>query len=226
MSDKLAFSAKKAHATQLRLSRMIVFEDRLAKKIGLVGGVDAAYAGGMSVGAAVVLDYDSLRLVEAQVTVCETVFPYVPTLLSFREIPPAVQAIRKLRVMPDVFLVDGQGFMHPYRCGFASHLGIVLNMPTIGVAKSRLIGEAECTNAEDEWVSMKYKGEVVGAEVTTRKGCRPVYVSVGHMVSLERAIEVVKHCARGCRVPKPVLEAHRLAAQEKRKINNGIDMKR
>lgn len=224
MSDKLAFSAKKAHATQLRLSRRIVFEDRLPEKIGLVGGVDVAYTGDVSVGVAVVLEYDSLRLVEAQVAIRKTVFPYVPTLLSFREIPPAMQAIRKLRVRPDVFLVDGQGFMHPYRCGFASHLGIVLNMPTIGVAKSRLIGEAECTEAVQ--VPMKYKGEVVGAAVTTRKGCRPVYVSVGHMVSLERAVEVVKHCARGCRIPKPVLEAHRLAALEKRKINNGIDMKR
>jgi deoxyribonuclease V len=146
--------------------------------------------------------------------------------LSFREIPPVVQAIKKLSCVPDVFLVDGQGLMHPFRCGFASHLGIVLNRPTIGVAKSRLIGEAECTNAEAECVAMRYKGEVVGAAVTTRKGCKPVYVSVGHMISLSRAIEVVKHCARGCRVPKPVLEAHGLAAQEKRKINNGIDPKR
>jgi len=220
------FSVEKAHVLQLGLSKRIIFEDKLPKKIRLVGGVDTAYAGDVSVGAAVVFEYDSLRLVEAETAVCKTVFPYVPTLLSFREIPPSVLAIRKLSCVPGVFLVDGQGFMHPFRCGFASHLGIVLNMPTIGVAKSRLIGEAECTNTEDEWVSMKYKDEVVGAVVTTRKGCRPVYVSAGHMVSLERAIEVVKHCACGCRVPKPVLEAHRLAAQEKRKINNGIDMKR
>jgi deoxyribonuclease V len=183
-----------------------------------VAGVDVAYSGDKSVGAVAVLDYDSLEVVETEVVVCKTRFPYTPTLLSFREVPPAVLGIRKLRVPPDVFLVDGQGFAHPFRCGFASHLGIVLDKPTIGVAKSRLIGEMEDAEAGGGFSFLRDKGEVVGAVVVTKVGCKPVFVSVGHMVSLERAIEIVKHCTLGNRVPEPILKAHKIADFEKRKI--------
>lgn len=219
LSIKPLFSVKKAHETQLRLSKEIIFEDTLPEKIGFVAGVDVAYARGMSIGAVAVLDYDSLKLVESQTALCKTRFPYIPTLLSFREIPPTVLSIKKLHVQPDIFLVDGQGFAHPYRCGFASHLGLAIGKPTIGVAKSRLFGEAERTKTEDKVAFLKNKGEVVGAIVTIKRGCKPVYVSVGHMVSLETAIKIVKHCARHNRIPEPVLKAHETATLEKRKIN-------
>jgi len=219
LSIKPLFSVKKAHETQLRLSKQIIFEDTLPEKIGFVAGVDVAYARGMSIGAVAVLDYDSLKLVESQTALCKTRFPYIPTLLSFREIPPAVLSIKKLHMQPDIFLVDGQGFAHPYRCGFASHLGLAIGKPTIGVAKSRLFGEAERTKTEDKVAFLKHKGEVVGAIVTIKRGCKPVYVSVGHMVSLETAIKIVKHCARHNRIPEPVLKAHETATLEKRKIN-------
>jgi len=219
LSIKPLFSVKKAHETQLRLSKEIIFEDTLPEKIGFVAGVDVAYARGMSIGAVAVLDYDSLKLVESQTALCKTRFPYIPTLLSFREVPPAVLSIKKLHVQPDIFLVDGQGFAHPYRCGFASHLGLAIGKPTIGVAKSRLFGEAERTKTEDKVAFLKHKGEVVGAIVTIKRGCKPVYVSVGHMVSLETAIKIVKHCARHNRIPEPVLKAHETATLEKRKIN-------
>ena len=219
LSIKPLFSVKKAHETQLRLSKEIIFEDTLPEKIRFVAGVDVAYARGMSIGAVAVLDYDSLKLVESQTAFCKTRFPYIPTLLSFREIPPTVLSIKKLHVQPDIFLVDGQGFAHPYRCGFASHLGLAIGKPTIGVAKSRLFGEAERTKTEDKVAFLKNKGEVVGAIVTIKRGCKPVYVSVGHMVSLETAIKIVKHCARHNRIPEPVLKAHETATLEKRKIN-------
>jgi len=219
LSIKPLFSVKKAHETQLRLSKEIIFEDTLPEKIGFVAGVDVAYARGMSIGAVAVLDYDSLKLVESQTALCKTRFPYIPTLLSFREIPPTVLSIKKLHVQPDIFLVDGQGFAHPYRCGFASHLGLAIGKPTIGVAKSRLFGEAERTKTEDKVAFLKHKGEVVGAIVTIKRGCKPVYVSVGHMVSLETAIKIVKHCARHNRIPEPGLKAHEIATLEKRKIN-------
>jgi deoxyribonuclease V len=219
LSIKPLFSVKKAHETQLRLSKQIIFEDTLPEKIRFVAGVDVAYARGMSIGTVAVLDYDSLKLVESQTALCKTRFPYIPTLLSFREIPPAVLSIKKLHMQPDIFLVDGQGFAHPYRCGFASHLGLAIGKPTIGVAKSRLFGEAERTKTEDKVAFLKNKGEVVGAIVTIKRGCKPVYVSVGHMVSLETAIKIVKHCARHNRIPEPVLKAHETATLEKRKIN-------
>jgi deoxyribonuclease V len=218
-SIKPFFSVRKAHETQLRLSKQIIFENILPEKIKFVAGVDVAYAREMSIGAVAVLDYDSLKLVESQTAFCKTRFPYIPTLLSFREIPPAVLSIKKLHVQPDVFLVDGQGFAHPYRCGFASHLGLTIRKPTIGVAKSRLFGEVERTENGNEVVPLKHKGEVVGVMVTIKRGCKPVYVSVGHMVSLETAIKIVKHCACHNRIPEPIFKAHEIATLEKRKIN-------
>src|SRR3972149_653188 len=135
------FSVPKAHAAQVCLSKRIIAEDRLPPKIRFVAGVDVAYLGERAIGAVAMLDFESLKLLESQTAICTVKFPYVPTLLSFREIPAAIACIRKLKLQPDVFLVDGQGVAHPRRCGFASHLGLVIQKPTIGVAKSRLIGK-------------------------------------------------------------------------------------
>jgi deoxyribonuclease V len=214
---KPTFSVKKAHETQLQLSKHIVFEDKLPEKIQFIAGVDIAYVKGFSIGAVAVLNYDSLKLVESQTAFCKTRFPYIPTLLSFREVPPAVLCIKKLRLKPEVFLVDGHGFAHPYYCGFASHLGLVLSKPTIGVAKSKLFGEIEENKTEEDMSFLKHKGEVIGARVITKRGCKPVYVSVGHMTSLETAIKIVKHCARHNRIPEPILKAHEIATTEKTK---------
>ena len=210
------FSVERAHKAQLLMSRQIVFEDRLPKKIRLIGAVDVAYTKNMSIGAAVVLDYKSFELLESQTAVCETRLPYIPTLLSFREIPSTVGSIKKLRLHPDVFLVDGQGFAHPYRCGLASHLGLALNRPTIGAAKSRLFGDEENKEAND-FTLLRHRDEIVGAAVTTKRGSKPIYVSVGHMVSLKTAIRIVRKCARGNRVPDPLLRAHEAANAQKQK---------
>lgn len=213
------FSIEKARETQLRLSKQIVLEDVLPKKIRLIAGIDVAYVKDLSIGAVAVLDYTSLKLVESQTALCKTRFPYVPTLLSFREIPPTVLSIKKLHLQPDIFLVDAHGFAHPYRCGFASYLGLAMGKPTIGVAKSRLFGKVEDARGKRDVALLKHDKEVIGAVVTTKRGCKPVYVSVGHMVSLETAVKVVKHCARHNRIPEPILKAHELATAEKRKIN-------
>ena len=197
----------------------------LPREIRYVAGVDIAYTKESSIGAAAVLDYDSLSLVESKTAHVKTEFPYIPTLLSFREIPPAVAVIKKLHLQPDVFLVDGQGIMHPYRLGFASHLGLILDKPTIGVAKSPLIGKIGEFN-EENWAPIMDENEVVGVALITRKGTKPVYVSIGHMVSLKRAIEIVKHCTPSYRVPKPARLAHNIAAQEKRKVQNSELAKR
>ncbi len=220
-SFKSNFSQVKAHQAQLLMSKKIICEDYLPEKISLVAGVDVAYTKNLSIGAVAVLDYDSLGLVESQTAMCKTCFPYIPTLLSFREVAPSILCIRKLRKQPDVFLVDGHGFAHPYRCGFASHLGLVIRKPTIGVAKSILVGEVNRT-AENDFAFLKHKEEVVGAEVITRKGQRPVYVSVGHRISLETAVKIVKRCTCSSRIPEPILKAHEIANKIKQKINMGF----
>jgi deoxyribonuclease V len=209
----LVFSVAKAHKAQTCLSEKIIPEDRLPSKIRLVAGVDVSYGEEDAVGAAVVLDYETLNLVECQVAVCKVKFPYFPTLLSFREVPAAVACIRKLKLQPDVFLVDGQGLAHPYRCGFASHLGLAIGKPTIGVAKSRLIGKP--TKIGEDILLVQDK-QIVGSVVTTKEYVKPIYVSIGHLISLATAVKIVRHCTRGNRIPEPLLAAHRIASEKKR----------
>jgi len=201
---------------QLRLSKQVIHEDTLPKTIDYVAGVDVAYAKGISIGAVVVLDFTSLSPVESQVVRLKTRFPYIPTLLSFREIPPAYSAIKKLEVQPDVFLVDGQGIAHPYRLGFAAHLGLAMDRPTIGVAKSLLCGKVE-PFGERRWAPITDGGEIIGAAVATKLGHKPIHVSVGHRVSLRRAINIVTSCTRAYRIPEPIRRAHMIATEEKRK---------
>lgn len=209
-----SFSIQKAHQTQTRLAQKIIRQDKLPQKIRTVGGVDAAYLNSLGVGAATVLDYDSLELLEAAVAACEVKMPYIPTLLSFRELPPVMAAIRKLNSCPDVLLVDAQGLAHPYRFGFACHLGLALGIPTIGVAKSRLIGEPVKVGTETVLID---KGEVIGAQVTTVEGQKPVYVSIGYKVSLQTAVEIVQHASKG-RISEPLRHAHRLATKERNRL--------
>ncbi|MBS7608800.1 MAG: endonuclease V [Candidatus Bathyarchaeia archaeon] len=211
----LDFSVEKAHKAQLQLSKLIILEDKLPEKIRFVGGVDTAYVGDLAISAAAILEFDSLKVVEVQTVTRKVTFPYVPTLLSFRELPSTLLCIKRLKTQPDVFLVDGQGFAHPYRCGFASHLGVVLGRPTIGVAKSRLIGEVEPFQNRD-FAYLRDGNEVIGAAVKTITG-KLLYVSVGHMVSLETAIKIVKHCTRDS-LSEPIRVAHEAATAEKRKL--------
>ena len=209
------FSVSKAHKAQLRLSQKVVAEDRLPRKIHRVAGVDVAYAGEFAISAAAVLDYDSLELLERQTVTSKVKFPYIPTLLSFREIPPSIVCIEKLRLEPDIILVDGQGIAHPYGFGFASHLGLSIGKPTIGVAKSRLVGEPKKIAGQ---VFLVRKDQIIGEVVTTREGAKPVYVSVGHLISLKTAVNVVKRCVRHSKIPEPILRAHNIASEEKRKM--------
>jgi deoxyribonuclease V len=209
------FSVSKAHKAQLRLSQKVVAEDRLPRKIHRVGGVDVAYIGEFAISSAAVLDYDSLELLEQQ-TVTRTVkFPYIPTLLSFREIPPSIACIKKVRLQPDILLVDGQGIAHPYGLGFASHLGLAIGKPTIGVAKSRLVGEPKTIAGQ---VFLVKKDQIIGEVVTTKEGVKPVYVSVGHLISLETAVNIVKRCVCHSKIPEPILRAHNVASKESRKL--------
>src|SRR5512136_734319 len=204
------FSISKARKAQILLSRKVIRQTRVPEKdIRMIAGVDVSYEGDIAIGAVAILDYASMSSLEAQTAICAVKFPYIPTLLSFREIPPVIAAIRKLKLRPDVFLVDAHGLAHPYRFGFASHLGVALGKPTIGVAKSRLIGEPTKIGKD---VFLVHDSEIVGAVITIRKDVKPVYVSIGHQVSLESAVAIVKHCVRDRRVPEPLFIAHKLAS--------------
>jgi deoxyribonuclease V len=145
-----------------------------------------------------------------------TPFPYIPGYLSFREAPAIFSAMEKLSLLPDLLIVDGQGIAHPRRIGIASFLGVLLGLPTIGCAKSRLVGKYEEPAPErGSWSPLIDKGETVGAVLRTRKGVKPVFVSPGHLVTLPEAIEIIMHCAVKYRLPEPQRAADSLAGKSK-----------
>jgi deoxyribonuclease V len=180
-------------------------------KIELVDGVDVKYKKGSAkaTAAAVVLSFPGLEVLETQVVEGEVSFPYVPGLFSFREIPLLIPALEKLKTTPHVMLVDGQGIAHPQRMGLAAHLGILMDIPTIGCAKSRLLGTHEEPVKEKGAYAYLYdKAEVIGAVLRTRTNISPVYVSIGHKISLPTAVELVLMCTTKFRIPEPLRTAH------------------
>ncbi len=184
----------------------------------LIGGTDISYIreDSIAIGAVVVYSHPELDLMERKACVVRVDFPYVPGLLSFRELPALLIAIKFLESTPQLFLVDGQGLAHPRFFGIASHLGVVLNQPTIGCAKSRLLGSHEEPGPNPgDWAPLRYKEKIVGAALRTRFGVKPIYISTGHLISLEDAIAVILSCTKGYRLPEPQRMAHRLTTELK-----------
>ncbi|MCZ6465016.1 MAG: deoxyribonuclease V, partial [Proteobacteria bacterium] len=203
-----------ARAIQEALGSRVIARDRIGR-LRQVAGVDASYdrAAGVTRAAVAVLSFPGLEPAAQRVVQRRTRFPYIPGYLSFRETPALLAALAGLRRRPDLILCDGQGLAHPRRFGLASHLGVLLNAPTIGVAKSRLVGtHGPVPEARGAWVPLRDGAETIGAVLRTRAGARPVYVSVGHRVSLETAIETVLRCAPRYGLPEPVRRAHALAS--------------
>jgi len=206
-------SATEAVAIQRRLAAQVSRKGEVTAA-RLIAGVDiaAGKAGEMATGGIVVLDYPELNLVETKIIRGKLNFPYIPGLLSFRELPLILAAYEQLANIPDLILVDGQGIAHPRRMGLASHLGLLLDIPTIGCAKSRLCGSHQAP-AEDpgSYAQLLDGDESIGAVLRTRQSVKPVYVSIGHKVDLKTAIHWVLACCRGYRLPEPTRLAHMLA---------------
>ena len=173
-----------------------------------------------AIGCAVMYRFPEMEEIERAYATLPLEFPYVPGLLSFREIPVLLAALRKLRAMPDLLFCDAQGYAHPRRMGLASHLGVVLDLPAIGCAKSLLIGSHKAVPlAAGSWVPLideKSGGERIGAVLRTRTGVKPVYVSQGHRVSLETAIRMTLAVTEGYRIPRPTRDADHFAGEIKR----------
>lgn len=197
---------------QKELRSRLRTEGRLRPEdVRLVAGVDVSIAKDDPVLTAgvVVLEAASLRVVETTVSRLEPPMPYIPGLLSFREIPALIPAIEALSVEPDVFLVDGQGIAHPRRMGIAAHLGLVLDRPAIGIAKSRLCGEAaEPGPQRGSWMPLLHRGEEIGRLLRTKERVAPVIVSPGHRIDMESALAIALQFARGYRLPEPTRLAH------------------
>jgi deoxyribonuclease V len=192
----------------------LVRESRFEGKLDHVAGVDVSVRKGFVRASVAVLDTGSLDVVDEAVHTEEVCFPYVPGLLSFREIPPLLKALKRLKVVPDLFVTDGQGRAHPRRFGLACHLGVLLQMPVIGVAKSRLTGVHESPAFERGSRTPLFDPkveELLGEVVRTRSGVKPVYVSVGNAIDLNQAVEFTLQWATRYRLPEPTRQAHLLS---------------
>lgn len=191
-----------------------------------VAGADIALSapGREAIGYAgvIVYSFPDLKEIERQWARCLLTFPYVPGLLVFREGPALLEAFAKLRTEPDLLLYDAHGYSHPRRFGLASHLSVMLDKPGIGVAKSLLIGDYhEPPDRAGAWTALMDAEETIGAVVRTRAGVQPIYVSIGHRIDLESAIQLALACTDGTRIPKPTREADHFVEQLKRGVLPG-----
>lgn len=207
-------TVEEALEVQRRLRSRVVIEDRLGP-IEYVAGVDVGFEedGTVTRAAVAVLRLSDLQIQDQAIARRPTTFPYIPGFLSFREIPAVLDALAKLETEPGILLCDGQGYAHPRRLGIAVHLGLLTDIPSIGVAKSWLIGKHDALPEErGEWQPLHDKGEVIGAVLRTREHTKPLYISSGHRISLTTAIDYVMRCTTKYRLPETTRWAHKLAS--------------
>lgn len=194
----------------------------LKKSPKYIAGVDAAFSQNKVIGVACLYKYPDLISIEEAHAVTEALLPYIPGFLSFREGPAIIKAINSLKMKPDVILFDGQGIAHPRGLGIASHIGALLGIPTIGCAKSRLIGTyREPGHKKGNWGFLRYNGKIVGAVLRTRDNIRPLFVSPGNKIDLKSSIEIVLTCIRKYRIPEPLRKADFISKKIKREFSTG-----
>ena len=211
-------TVEEAIAIQQQFRKEVITQDQLEEPVQFVAGVDMGFEadGTISRAAVAVLSFPSLQLQESAIARRPTTFPYVPGFLSFREIPAVLDALEKISTVPDLILCDGQGIAHPRRFGIACHLGLIVDIPTIGVAKSLLIGNhQELSEERGSWQPLVNRGETIGAVLRTRVKTKPLYISSGHRVSLSTAIEYVLRCTPKYRLPETTRIADKLASGSK-----------
>ncbi|WP_072621506.1 deoxyribonuclease V [Spirulina major] len=213
LDHPLSPTVAEAKAMQTELRSQVITCDRL-NTVERVAGLDAGFdhVAGITRAAVVVLSFPALEVLEEAIAEIPTTFPYVPGYLSFREVPALLAALEKLTLTPDLLLCDGQGYAHPRRFGLACHLGVLLDCPTIGVAKSRFIGtHGEPGPEKGDWVPLMDGDETIGAVVRSRSHTKPLYISIGHRLSLPTAIDYVLRCTPKYRLPETTRRADRLS---------------
>jgi deoxyribonuclease V len=204
---------QEAVALQRQLAARVIRKSSIAlKKIRMVAGVDTHYRDDLAIAAVVVVSIQNLETVDWATSSEHLNLPYIPGLLSFREGPAVVAALAKLKFRPDLLIFDGQGIAHPRRCGIASHIGLLLDRPSIGCAKSRLVGHyIEPAREKGDYTFLKDRDETIGAVLRTRDGVKPLYVSIGHRMDLLDSIQIILQCCCRYRLPEPIRRADQLA---------------
>ncbi len=200
-----------APAIQKSLREKLVLHDDCHLPPKIIAGADISYSKNSDLFfAAVILhSYPEMKIIEETYAAQKSDFPYIPGLLTFREGPALLRAFAELRHVPDLVIFDGQGIAHPRGVGLASHMGLFLNIPSIGCAKNRLIGShREVGNAAGKRTPLYHDNEIIGSVVRTKTGIKPLFISQGHRISLQRSIDLALSCCRGYRLPEPVRNAH------------------
>ena len=194
----------------------------LKKEPKYIAGVDAAFLNNKVIGVACLYKYPEISLIGEAYAVTETLFPYIPGFLSFREGPSIITALKGLKRKPDIILFDGQGIAHPKRLGIASHVGVLLDIPTIGCAKSRLIGTyKEPGPKKGTFSSLLYKKEIVGVVLRTKDSVKPLFVSPGNRIDIQGSIEIVLACSQRYRIPEPLRRADFISKKIKKELSAG-----
>ncbi len=201
---------------QKLVAEKVIIRDDFAP-IRLIAGVDHAFAGDFILSCIVVMDYASHEIVESVHSIEKVTFPYIPTFLSFREGPAIVSAYKKLKNRPDILMVDGAGINHPRRAGIATHVGVALDVPTIGITKKILCGNGKEPDEIGKAAPLSYEGRTIGWLLKSGKRTRAIIVAPGHRVSLESSLSIVRSCLRGHKLPEPARLAHLYAGEEKKK---------
>ena len=205
-------SFEKLVEKQREMASGVICQDFLKREISIIGGADVAYKKNSAVAVTSIHDYHSLRTLGINLHRCQIVFPYTPGLLAFREAEAIVSSAKPFLGKMDVLMVDGHGVAHPRRCGLASFVGLFLDMPTIGVAKELLCGET--ASFSGKFADVLYQGELVARAFKRNSSARPIYISVGHKISLDKACKITEDTTKKHRIPEPLFEAHRLGKEE------------
>ncbi len=203
--------------TQEMVASYALLEDQFGD-LRIIAGVDQAFFDDKIISGIVILDYDTLDIIEKVYSIREVEFPYISSFLSFREGPAIISAFRSLKTRPDLLMIDGCGINHPRSAGMATHIGVALDMATIGVAKKLLCGTVKKPISIGEYNPIILHDQYIGASLLSKKGCNPIIIAPGHKVSLNSTIDIVRHCLRGHKLPEPTRIAHEYVGDIKRKL--------
>ena len=226
--DFLKQFSEKIDSSSLDLDSLRKEQKHLAKKIILrdkfnipeiLAGIDLSYQESNCIVAYVALKSNTLEVLEKRAIKHKVVFPYIPTFLAYREGPPILALLEQLDTFPDILMINSHGIAHPLFCGSASHIGVLTSIPTIGIAKKLLQGmSSEIPVNVGSYYYIIYSGQRVGAAFLSKKGCKPIIISPGHLITLDSCLKIVKHSLKGYKIPEPLRLAHKLAQEEKKHI--------
>lgn len=218
----LKLKEEKLRKIQIKTAKRVILKNEFVKPIKTIAGFDLAFLNDEAFVAGIVMNYKKLDVKEIKIIKTHMNFPYIPTFLSFREGPPIMKLYKKLKTKPDVIMINGQGIAHPLFCGMASHVGVLLNVPSVGVAQNKLCGKYKEPKKVGDYSKIIYEGKTVGYAYKSKDNCKPILISPGHRISLIESLKIVKDCIKGYKMPLPLAMAH-LQANKSRSILNDIE---